>query len=244
MPIFYYQIKGKNSNADWSWPPLYSDKIEAEDSQEARKALEEMYGMKLPGRELKNQETPLLLTIIDATNKAYILARFDDKSCQQCGITFTLHQKYMMQLGGPQDFCSEDCSKKFKEIIGVQWDVNYDFNGIHEPVIYKITCIANGKCYIGKTTQAFTLRWYQHFFQPGSTSFHLAIKQHGLSGWTFEVVEIIKYPEEVKQLAEKRKYIFEREMHYINLYDSIKNGYNSVPSLKAETERIDMPELF
>lgn len=98
----------------------------------------------------------------------------------------------------------------------------------HSPVIYKITNKNNNKCYIGQTTQPFTLRWYQHMFQPSDTKFHKEIKGNStINDWTFEIIEVLKFKRE-DSTAERKKQLNERENHWIKFCDSINNGYNSM----------------
>jgi len=59
--------------------------------------------------------------------------------------------------------------------------------------------------------------------------------------WVFEVLETVIIPDEIKfNSKEANDLIFKREMHYINLHDSIKNGYNSVSS---KNELIEEPDF-
>lgn len=107
-------------------------------------------------------------------------------------------------------------------------------NGIELPCIYKITHKTTNKVYIGQTTQAVTYRWYQHFkTTSGGTKFYDEIENSDITDWTFEVVEVIDKKAQNKFYTERTKgdrlesYINQREQHYINLFDSISNGYNS-----------------
>lgn len=231
MAKFYYQIKGKGADGNWDWPPIASGKVEAVDRKEARKKLEEEYGMKIPGGRLKNlaDQQQMLMSIEVMTS--YLERRFEEKECKNCSQVFTLNEKYLINAGGQQDFCSSGCTQDFANKIGVERNVNFDFHGIHEPVIYKITNKKTGLCYIGKTTQAFTLRWYQHFYQGCGTKFHEAIKEYGIDNWTFEVIEIVSCSQN-----EQNKMMLERESFWIKHFDCIKNGYNSVISKKEIEE--------
>jgi len=239
---FYYQIKGKDASGNWHWPPLHSGLISAETRKDARDKIEEEFRETLPMTGLKGEkgkEQQFLLSIDDVTNKHYILDRFKDMQCKECGATYTLNHKYLLHAGGQREFCSSECADKFKNAQGIVWDVNFDFTGQHAPVIYKITCKAEDKCYIGKTTQAFTLRWYQHFYQGHGTKFHEAIKKYGMAGWTFEVIEIIEIPKDAPSTL-RHTIILERESFWINHYDSIDNGYNTVISKKERIEELEL----
>lgn len=240
MKEFYYQIKGKSDDGYWSWPPLESGRIDAKNSKEARKLVEEEFGQKLPGRELKDKSVPFLLTVIDMADKPYLRNRFLEKNCKQCGEIFTDNEKYLVRAGGHSEYCSADCMNAHNLAQGIDRNVHFDFNGVHEAVVYKITNKITQKVYIGKTTQAYTLRWYQHFFQSAGTKFHDAIKSFKTTDWQFEVVEVIEIPSGLYGI-EKHRAILAREQYWINYYDSINNGYNTATSLKEKSEE---PELF
>lgn len=226
MAEFYYQIKGMNNEGNWCWPPLFSDKISAANSKEARRLLEDQYGMKLPGSRLKQKadEQKILLTLIDLETNPFLKKRFAPLTCKQCGSEYTLNQKYLVNEGGNSSFCSSSCAGEFKSAEGIEYNVNFDFDGIHPPVIYKITNKVTGLCYIGKTTQAFTLRWYQHFYQGCGTKFHKAIKEYGVKSWIFEVIEEVSCPSK----SELNEILCSRERYWIDQYDAVANGYNSV----------------
>ena len=86
--------------------------------------------------------------------------------------------------------------------------------------------------YIGKTTQAFTLRWWQHFSSETNTKFSKEINQTSLKDWVFSIIEIINEEEAQDQNKTLDAWISEREQFHINDNDSINNGYNSVIAIK------------
>lgn len=250
MPDYYYQIKGKGPGGYWSWPPLHSGMIAAANTKEARKLVEEEYGMKLPGSTLKKdgEHQLYLLSFMDMTEKPYLYERFTKMTCDWCKREYTLNDKYLLNAGGSHQYCSIECANDFKvaeaireglpSVVGAN-----DFNGIHVPVIYKITNKITGKCYIGKTTQAFTLRWYQHFYQnDGGTKFHAAIREYGADKWTFEIIELVEIPPGTNKF-DRHRFMLERETYWMNECNSINDGYNSAVSLKAE-EPDNQPKLF
>lgn len=253
MPDFYYQIKGKANKgqetvftrageveATWVWPPIFSGKVEnCVDAKEAKEKIELEYNKKFSTRVLKkdldSNEFLLKIEEIKENSRSYDL--FKPKSCEYCGKEFLLIDKY-------NDYNETDkspiyCGQKCKELSQQAWRDKYyenrnnSFEGIHIPVIYKITNKLTQQCYIGKTNQAFTLRWYQHFFQSKTCKFHESIKQTKLTDWTFEVIEIIDVDIKnndlnIKTKKELETYVLERERFYINKHDSINNGYNSI----------------
>jgi hypothetical protein len=242
MPEFYFQIKGKVGKDDyhfsnWSFPPVWQDKVEAKNSKEAKLIIEEMYGKKFPLRVLsKDLDSNEFLLSIKEIKEDDIWTRklFENVECKTCKSPFKLIEKY--QSGGKNDggreFCSSECAK-------IEYDKNRpatylefkEETAIHDYVIYKITNKETNQCYIGQTKQAFTFRWYQHFYQPKDVKFHEAIMNFPVTAWTFEVIEVIDIPEGIKyDKASIRNLINTKETEYIRKFDSIKNGYNSVKS--------------
>lgn len=86
--------------------------------------------------------------------------------------------------------------------------------------IYKFTHIDSSKSYIGQTIQDPEQRKLEHITGSKYTSksyhFHNALRKYGIESFTFEVIDSANSLEELNFLEEK----------YVNLYDSIKNGYN------------------
>jgi len=84
-------------------------------------------------------------------------------------------------------------------------------------VVYKITNNANGKVYIGVTARSFKERMKSHKNNKVETKFTNAIKRYGWENFTKEIIE------EVDTLEK----LFEREIYWIDFYNSYKQGYNS-----------------
>lgn len=85
--------------------------------------------------------------------------------------------------------------------------------------IYKITNKLNNKCYIGQSVDI-QQRWSKHLstFNGEHTpdyKIYRAFKKYGLQNFTFEIIEEC----EQQQLDE-------REIYWINFYDSFEKGYN------------------
>lgn len=247
MPDYYYQIKGKNEDNTWLFPPLWSGKVTADNRKQAKSIIEEQYEQEFPMRVLKKDidSHAFLLVIREIEDNDYYTKKlFEVSKCKKCDTQFKVIEKYQYgNSGGSFEFCSSICAKEYKTVDAY---VDYRNGAKSVPVIYKITHKGNGKCYIGKTAQPFTLRWYQHFFQTKGTKFHTAIKESQITDWVFEVIEIIDMPEEIKKgsFTSINDYIFEREMFYINMHDSIRNGYNSVMSKAEQVEDLQAEILF
>jgi len=257
MPEYLFQIKGKlgeaesgfyGSNSNWSFPPIWQDKVEANNSKEAKLIIEEMYGRKFPLRVLaKDLESNEFLLNIKEIKEDDIWTKklFENIECKQCKSPFKIIEKYQAgSKNASREFCSSECKNEYNNKDRVS---NLDFResiAIHDYVIYKITNKETGMCYIGQTKQAFTFRWYQHFYQPKDVKFHDAIMEFPITAWTFEVIEKIDIPEEIKyDKASIRTLILNKETEYIRKYDCIKNGYNSVKSIDDGIENTDQVNI-
>ena len=87
-------------------------------------------------------------------------------------------------------------------------------------IIYKHTCNANGKPYIGQTVKTMEARWAEHCTDARynkKRKFFAAMNKYGFDNWTHEVLFESDNPE----------LISDKETEYIKLFDSVKNGYNS-----------------
>jgi hypothetical protein len=239
MKEFYYQIKGKKgkdndgySFGNWSWPPIFSGKVNAIDRKEAQELINELYGKHFPLRVLKKDlnDNEFLLNLEEIKEGSHYLRLFEKQVCLYCGKDFYIIDKYNdqnIQNKGSQ-YCSDKCKDEHYQTRQYQINEAQILSGTSLPVIYKITNKQSNKCYIGKTIQVFTLRWYQHFFQGSDNKFHAEIRNTPLTDWVFEIQELVRLPEGTKSLAECEKYIIERERYWIAFYDSINNGYNSI----------------
>lgn len=112
-------------------------------------------------------------------------------------------------------------------------------------LIYIITNDINNKVYIGQTIQELKKRWHRHCQKSCSVSeSKMAIKQ-----------AILKYGKEhfsIKELCQcSIEELNEKEIYYIQLYNSYKEGYNSTiggqsstKPLKLISEQSDIIDLY
>ena len=257
MPEFLFQIKGKlgepqegfyGSNSNWSFPPVWQDKITADNPKHAKQLIEELYGKKFPlrvlAKDLDNNE--FLLNIKEIKEDDYWTKKmFENNECLSCKGNFRLIEKYQLNSKfNNRDYCCQECKDEHYEKNRPANKLEYlEYNAIHDYVIYKITNKETGKCYIGQTKQAFTFRWYQHFYQSNDVKFHEVIKSFPITTWTFEVIEAIVIPDEIKYDKDLiRKFIFKKETDYIKQFDSLNNGYNSLVSI-GTNESFDKNQL-
>lgn len=86
--------------------------------------------------------------------------------------------------------------------------------------IYKITNLANGKCYIGQTTRTVESRWSSHISivgtnQVGCAKLKNAMEYYGIDNFAIQTIEE----------CDNSK-LDNREKYWINYYDSVNMGYN------------------
>lgn len=87
-------------------------------------------------------------------------------------------------------------------------------------IIYKHTCISNGKSYIGLTVKTMEARWVEHCSDANRNKkrkFFAALNKYGKENWLHEVLF------ESDNEAE----ILDKEIEFIEKFDSVKNGYNT-----------------
>ncbi len=88
-------------------------------------------------------------------------------------------------------------------------------------VIYKATNKINNKVYIGQTAVSLKARIYQHksdaMNRNNNNNFHNALLKHGMENFSWEIIDLAKYRDELDSL----------EIKYIEKYDAYRNGYNS-----------------
>jgi hypothetical protein len=237
---FYYQIKGKKgkdqeSFNNWVFPPIFSGKVTAENKKKAKEIIYDQYDQIFPLKVLNKDidKHEFLLSIEEIKEDSHISRLFEPQACIRCKKTFYVIDKYNDHNEKNKGFsyCSSICDeldKQFSQAIKNDYELVY---GGNKPLIYKITNKVTNKIYVGKTSQVFTLRWYQHFFQTGTNKFHDAIKASTLKDWQFEILEIVEFPQEIKESREFKlleEYVFERERWWINHFNSIIEGYNSI----------------
>lgn len=101
--------------------------------------------------------------------------------------------------------------------------MNYYYKGY----IYCVVCLPNGKLYFGQTSGTVEKRFKEHL-QHSVTKcrkykFHRAIRKYGEDNFAIEEVMRVEAPTK-KELKAKLDFL---ECHFIQRYDTKRNGYNS-----------------
>ncbi len=243
---FYYQIKGKEgkdsdmgySYSNWSFPPIFSGKVLAENKKEAKKIIEEEYNKKFPlrvlSKDLDNNE--FLLKITDMDTNPFLKELFIEKECKECKNKFRridLYNDANVRYKGIE-YCSDSCKDKAYEKTKFEISDSMFNEAGNVPVIYKITNTKTNMCYIGQTVQSFTLRWWQHIkWGQSDCKFHKAMQNSKLTDWIFEVIDVPKSKEELN----------EKEAYYIKKFDSINKGYNTVKLITVDKSQTNLCDL-
>lgn len=232
MNLFYYQIKGlikdEYGGLSWSFPPLWQDIIEADNKKQAREIINQEYEKNFPLRVSKKdlELGMFILNIQQIKEGDYTHEKLTKiHICEECKKKYTMLEKYKINDGYYNPcYCSRECLDKKKEVVN-------NINGTAVPVIYRIMNKNNGMCYIGQTTQPFTLRWWQHLSQSASpsTKFHKAMSKTKITDWTFEVIAVPENKTELDKL----------ESDFIEEYDSINKGYNTAVAPNAKSDLKD-----
>ena len=89
-------------------------------------------------------------------------------------------------------------------------------------IIYKVINIKNNKIYIGQTTKTLEERIYYHYYRADHsldiihTHFINAIRKYGKENFKWEQIDS----------ADSREELDNKEIYWIQYYNSIENGYN------------------
>jgi len=215
--------------------------IEAKDAAEVRKIIGERYPQFFPTGKVYSKETK------DDAQFFYVLVyplyQFEinqiEKGQWTCALCGHIHENAYIskprtseRLFGTEDvlFCKSDddyCMKEFLKAKHDGLEIPDDIHHIKSDspnYIYKCTEKATGKSYIGKTRNAPFFRWWNHLSKSVSP-FGLYLRQTKLSDWSFEVLEVL--PSNISDSE-----VFKIETKYIQEFDSIANGFNSIVSAK------------
>lgn len=134
--------------------------------------------------------------------------------CRQCRNAYTKIEKKKYRTGGRDEFCSRTCQAEYELRFAPVDIAAYD-----TATVYMITHKPTGLRYIGVTVRWLMQRWWEHIKADSGSPFHKFVKEHDLSEFTFEVLEVFK-PSEIDP--------FVRESEYIARFDTVANGLNTL----------------
>lgn len=220
--------------------------IEAESKNQVKQILAEKYPQffqngKVYERETKDQAQFFYVVIFPLFGHEKQLIEEGEWVCDYCGHVHEnkyISRPIVSRKFEGKIFCGNDyksgnniiepeCYEKWKRNHFKDSDLPDDLNYINEGslnYIYKVTEKSSGKSYVGKTRNAPFFRWWNHLTRS-SSPFGIYLRNSNLSEWTFEVLR------ELPSTTPDSE-IFRIESEYIQMFDSIKNGFNSVISCK------------
>ena len=114
--------------------------------------------------------------------------------------------------------------------------LNWNMSGI-----YMIRCLVNGHCYIGQSINIRKRLW-EHIYSLNkqynsngefADNEHLckAWKKYGENNFTYQILELCS-----------EKLLDDREIYWINVYDSFNNGYNMTTGGQATHAKVKWTE--
>lgn len=224
--------------------------IEANDKNEVKDFLKTKYPQFFQNGKIYEKETSkdiaqfFYVVIFELYNHEINLINEGQWSCEYCKQVYEnkyIHRPLISRKYADKVFCSNSyksgndeiieslsCYERWKkEVAFKDVDLPDDLNYINTDslnYIYKITEKNTNKCYVGKTRNAPFFRWWNHL-KHSNSPFGLYLQKSKLSDWSFEVLE--ELPSNIED-----KEVFRIESNYINKFDSIKNGFNTVISNK------------
>jgi hypothetical protein len=223
--------------------------IEANNKTEVKEYLAEKYPQFFPNgkvyeRETKDQAQFFYAVIFPLYDYEIEQIKEGEWKCDYCGHVHEnkyLSRPVISRKFEGKIFCGPDyktgnnidsqpeCYEKWKrEVAFKDVDIPDDLNYINIDslnYIYKITEKSSGKCYVGKTRNAPFFRWWNHLTHSRSP-FGLYLRETKLSDWTFEVLR--ELPCDIPDTE-----VFKIESKYIQEFNSINNGFNTVISNKS-----------
>lgn len=231
MTKFFFQLKTRWKEG-YGWDErLYIGYVEATDKKEAKAKMnyefQENLREKFSEQARAEGQFKIYLVPSDPRYENFFLPL---RKCTVCSQEYQILQQINLgESGANQQLCSNDCRRSRRPVLPDYFDTHG--NGQEKPCIYKITNIKTGQSYIGKTTQPFTLRWYQHFFHPSETKFHQAIQEFSIVDWSFQVVEVM-------EMRTPEEDILKREQFWIDHFKTLTDGYNSTSAVRGNGDSI------
>jgi hypothetical protein len=225
--------------------------IEAEDKAAVKEYMKKEFPQffqngKVYERETKDTTQFFYVVIYPLYNWEEEMIQAGEWVCDQCG---HVHEnEYLERPVKPRKppfngkkFCNMDtCYENYKTEYYKGIEMPDDMVYVKEDspsYIYRICEKSSNKSYVGKTRNAPFFRWWNHL-KHSSSPFGLYLQATQLTDWTFEVLEIL--PSEVPDSE-----VFMRESHYMNVYDSVNNGFNVMLSnSEARVEIENQMKLF
>lgn len=110
----------------------------------------------------------------------------------------------------------------------VEWRDRFGKKGLimEKGYIYKISCLLNDKVYIGQTIKNINYRFNQHYTEAikfnRENQLYVDMVEYGKDNFEITMIEELC----CENYFDLKSKLNEREVYYINKFNSLKNGYN------------------
>lgn len=230
MNCYFYRIRCYQS---YHWVDAHKGIVFAESSKDAKKQIDEIIrnntDFLIVKKKASDYNSGDFKVVILLCNDYWLDYWTRKRNCKECSSEYVVIENQQNGIEASDSYCSEDCRLRFRLRQREESFESYLLTNKHPAIIYKITHRPTGQVYIGQTSQAFTLRWYQHFFHAGDTKFHKLIKSSSPTEWIFEIQEIISDKKD-------QSFINQREKFWIDHYDSVARGLNTANFKELKNE--------
>lgn len=226
---------------------IEQDVFIAESREDAKRYLKEKFG-DIPFRKPKNapNETKYIYLTESSQywyDRLYKEVRFP---CSWCGKETTVIGEKNIIRSYLGEYCSEECKNTAHEKANKEWINENDHVGLGNcdksklaGYIYKITNKRTMKCYVGQTVKPPLFRWWQHL------KIDQKFEQADLTELVFEVLEIVEYNPKLDTVyGSAQDKLNKREAHYIALFNSVEEGYNSVQPKEFEHDLFTISSTY
>ena len=138
--------------------------------------------------------------------------------CEQCERTYTRIELNKYSNSSDNRYCSTECKNKYEKNKEENIDYYVSKYSEYDAFIYKIVHKPTGLFYVGVTTQWLMMRWWQHIKAETNSKFHQFIREHNITEFTFEILEVFNPREEDPFMVEDK---------WIKKLEAIENGLNT-----------------
>ncbi|MFS0883350.1 GIY-YIG nuclease family protein [Metabacillus niabensis] len=245
---WFYILKGfKYEEKDLVNYNIDSNVLIARDREDAKKQLKNIYG-ELPYRKPKIYDESTKYIYLTPSDLYWYKYHNEELEiiCTKCTKTISIrgHKNIISNKMG--EYCSIECKNEHEEMVkdNTVWINENDHLGLSNysgemviGYIYKITNKHTLKSYIGQTVKPALFRWWQHL------KVDQKFEQVNISDLIFEVLEVVTYDTRLDTLYTNEKdKLDKREAHFIRLFNSVEEGYNSIQPKEIEYNLFNLKE--
>ncbi len=202
------------------------------DKKEVKEYLLEEYSEILTCiREKMTSKTPenekRYTTFITKLNDHWKKFWLEEVECEFCGRTYKRIELNKYSNSSDNRYCSAECKNDYEKYKKENIDYHVSKYSDYDAYIYRINHKDTGLFYVGVTTQWLMSRWWQHIRADTSSKFHSFMREHDISEFTFEVLEVFNPRDNDPFLVESK---------WIHGLQAIEHGLNTANGKKMEVK--------